>query len=60
MSAVNGRKAVAAWLAVALLSSTLMACGTLEVGIERTPTPAPLPTPTPIPGFTPTHPPVLY
>lgn len=40
MNAVKYRKVVAIWLAVALLSSAaLTACGTLEVGIERTPTP---------------------
>ena len=38
MHVVKCRKAVAAWLVVVLLSSTLTACGTLEVGVERTPT----------------------
>jgi len=35
----NLRKASVAWLVVALLSATLIACGTLEVSVERTPTP---------------------
>jgi Tol biopolymer transport system component len=35
----NLRKAGGAWLVVALLSATLIACGTLEVSVERTPTP---------------------
>ena len=39
MNAMKCRKVVIAWLAVVLLSSTLTACGTLEVGVERTPTP---------------------
>ena len=39
MNVVKCRKAVAAWLAVALLSLALAACGTLEVSVERTPTP---------------------
>nr|MBC8445840.1 hypothetical protein [Chloroflexota bacterium] len=39
MNAVKHRKVVAIWLAVALLSSMLTACGTLEVGVEHTPTP---------------------
>ncbi len=38
MNVVKYAKVVAVWLAVALLSSTLAACGTLEVGIEHTPT----------------------
>ena len=39
-NAVKCRKVVAAWLTVALLSLVaLTACGTLEVGIEHTPTP---------------------
>ena len=37
MNAMKCRKVVATWLAVILISSTLMSCGTLEVGIERTP-----------------------
>ena len=60
MNTKNLRKAGVAWLAVALLSPTLTACGTLEVSVERTPMPTPLPTPMPIPGLTPTRPPVLY
>ena len=37
MNTMNCRKAVAAWLAVALFSSTLTACGgVLEVGVETT------------------------
>ena len=39
MNTKNLRKAGVAWLAVALLSSTLTACGTLEVSVERTATP---------------------
>jgi len=40
MNVVKCAKVVAAWLAVALLSlATLTACGTLEVGVEHTPTP---------------------
>jgi len=40
MNVVKCAKVVAAWLAVALLSSAaLTACGTLEVGVEHTPTP---------------------
>ena len=41
MNAVKCRKVVAAWLAAALLSlAELTACsGTLEVSVERTPTP---------------------
>ncbi|MGA9350022.1 MAG: hypothetical protein WBW48_14635 [Anaerolineae bacterium] len=40
MNAVRCRKVVAAWLTVALLSLVaLTACGTLEVSVERTPTP---------------------
>jgi Tol biopolymer transport system component len=35
----NLRKAGVAWLVVALLSATLIACGTLEVSVERTLTP---------------------
>jgi Tol biopolymer transport system component len=35
----NLRKEGVAWLVVALLSATLIACGTLEVSVERTPTP---------------------
>lgn len=55
MNATNCRKAVVVWLAVVLLSPMLMACGTLEVGIERTPTPDGGATatvaPTPAPGI---------
>jgi|GEM_PF-541085 len=40
MNVVKCAKIVAAWLSVALLSlAALIACGTLEVGIEHTPTP---------------------
>jgi Tol biopolymer transport system component len=39
MNIVKYKKVVTAWLAVVLLSSTLTACGTLEVGVEHTPTP---------------------
>jgi len=39
MNVMKCKKAFAAWLAAALLSSMLTACGTLEVGVEHTPTP---------------------
>jgi Tol biopolymer transport system component len=39
VNAKNLRKEGVAWLVVALLSATLIACGTLEVSVERTPTP---------------------
>jgi len=39
VNAANCRKTVAAWLTIVLLSSMLTTCGTLEIGVERTPTP---------------------
>jgi Tol biopolymer transport system component len=39
MNVVKHRKVVIAWLVIVLLSSTLTTCGTLELGVERTPTP---------------------
>lgn len=39
MNTAKVSRVIAAWLAVALLSSALTACGTLEIGVERTPTP---------------------
>jgi Tol biopolymer transport system component len=39
VNATSCRKTMAAWLTIALLSSMLTACGTLEIRVERTPTP---------------------